>query len=176
MNQLIQLSPDAVAEYRTATNNYSAEYGRASGAVVNVSVKSGTNAFHGGMWEFLSNTELNAVGFFQPLGGVKPVYRQNQFGATLGGRVIKDKLFFFVDYEGQRRNVGALQFATLPSSGADRQLRQGGSKRPSRPRHPRAGGAVLFASPGSMAASRPSASACPACLRQTASADSPRIR
>ena len=115
-NQLIQLSPDAVAEYRTATNNYSAEYGRASGAVVNVSVKSGTNAFHGGMWEFLRNTELNAVGFFQPLGGVKPVYQQNQFGATLGGRVIKDKLFFFVDYEGQRRNVGALQFGTLPST------------------------------------------------------------
>lgn len=115
-NQVVQLSPDAVQEYRVATDNYSAEYGRASGAVVNVSVRSGSNGFHGAAYEFLRNTQLNAVGFFQPTGGVKPVYQQNQFGATNGGRIIKDKLFYFVDYEGQQRVVRTLQFATLPTA------------------------------------------------------------
>ncbi len=115
-NQIVQLNPDAVAEYRVATDNYSAEYGRASGAVINATIRSGTNSFHGSAWEFVRNTELNAVGFFQPLGGVKPVYQQNQFGASLGGRIIKDKLFFFVDYEGLRRVQRALTFATIPTA------------------------------------------------------------
>lgn len=114
-NQVVQLNPDAVAEYRVATNNYSAEYGRASGAVINATIRSGTNSFHGSAWEFVRNTELNAVGFFQPLGGVKPVYQQNQFGASGGGRIIRDKLFFFVDYEGLRRVQRALTFATVPT-------------------------------------------------------------
>jgi hypothetical protein len=115
-NQVVQINPDAVAEYRVATDNYSAEYGRASGAVINATIRSGTNSFHGSAWEFLRNTQLNAVGFFQPLGGVKPVYQQNQFGASLGGRIIKDKLFFFVDYEGLRRVQRALTFATIPTA------------------------------------------------------------
>ena len=118
-NQVIQAIPDAVAEYRVATDNYSAEYGRASGAVINATIRSGTNSFHGSAWEFLRNTQLNAVGFFQPLGGVKPVYQQNQFGASLGGRIIKDKLFFFVDYEGLRRVTSRCTFATIPTAGSE---------------------------------------------------------
>ena len=98
-NQAIQLNPDAVAEFKVQTNNFSAEYGRAGGAIVNVSVRSGTNEFHGAAWEFLRNTKLNAVGFFKPALG-KPVFQQNQFGAAFGGPIRKNKTFFFADYEG----------------------------------------------------------------------------
>jgi hypothetical protein len=114
-NQVVQLNPDAVEEFRVVTNNFSAEYGRAGGAVINASVRSGTNDFHGSAWEFLRNTKLNAVGFFRPSTGVKPVLVQNQFGAAFGGRIIKDKTFFFLDYEGLRRVERNLQFATLPT-------------------------------------------------------------
>ena len=100
--QVIQASPDAVQEFRLDTNNYSAEYGRAAGAVINASVRSGTNEFKGAVWEYGRNTALNATGFFQPVGGQKPVLQQNQFGGVLGGPLRKDKLFFFADYEGTR--------------------------------------------------------------------------
>lgn len=102
-NQVVQVSPDAVAEFKVVTNNYSAEYGRAGGAIINASVKSGTNEFHGAAWEFLRNTQLNAIGFFQPRENKKPTLVQNQFGAALGGPILKDKLFVFGDYEGFRR-------------------------------------------------------------------------
>jgi hypothetical protein len=115
-NQVVQLAPDTVAEFRVETSNFSAEYGRAAGAVINAATKSGTNALHGSAWEYLRNTNLNAVGFFKPAGGVKPVYIQNQFGATLGGAVKKDKLFYFVDYEGLRRIQRTLTFATVPTA------------------------------------------------------------
>ena len=82
-NQAIQLSPDAVAEFKVQTDNFSAEYGRAGGAIINVSLKSGTNQFHGAAWEFLRNTDLNAVGYFKPANG-KPVFQQNQFGGVFG--------------------------------------------------------------------------------------------
>jgi hypothetical protein len=114
-NQIVQINPDAVAEYRVETNNFSAEYGHASGAVIVATTKSGTNQLHGSMWEFLRNTDLNAIGFFQPLGGVKPTFNQNQFGAAAGGPIVKDKLFLFADYEGLRRSQSQLAFATLPS-------------------------------------------------------------
>jgi hypothetical protein len=114
-NQVIQLNPDAVEEFRVVTNNFSAEYGRAGGAVINASLRSGTNAFHGSAWEFLRNTKLNAVGFFRPSTGVKPVLVQNQFGAAFGGRIIRDKTFFFVDYEGLRRVERSLNFASIPT-------------------------------------------------------------
>ena len=71
-NQVIQVSPDAVAEFKVQTNNYSAEYGRSGGAVVNASYRSGTNQFHGSVWEFFRDTALNATGFFKPTGGTKP--------------------------------------------------------------------------------------------------------
>ena len=114
-NQIVQINPDAVAEFRVETNNFSAEYGHASGAVVVATTKSGTNQLHGSMWEFLRNTDLNAIGFFQPLGGVKPTFNQNQFGASAGGPIRKNKLFLFADYEGLRRSQSQLTFATVPS-------------------------------------------------------------
>jgi hypothetical protein len=115
-NQVVQIAPDAVAEYRVETNNYSAEYGHASAAIINASTRSGSNQLHGSAWEFLRNTSLNAVGFFQPPGGVKPVYQQNQFGASAGFAILRDKLFFFGDYEGQRRNTRTLTTATVPTA------------------------------------------------------------
>jgi hypothetical protein len=99
---VVQVAPDAVQEFKVITNTYSAEYGRVGGAVVNSSIRSGSNQLHGAAWEFLRNTNLNAVGFFKPTGGAKPVYIQNQFGGAAGGPVKKDKLFLFGDYEGLR--------------------------------------------------------------------------
>jgi hypothetical protein len=114
-NQVVQLTPDAVAEFRVETDNYSAEYGRAAGAVINVTTRSGTNVFHGAAWEYLRNTDLNAVGFFKPNGGIKPVFIQNQFGGAAGGPIRKDKMFIFGDYEGLRRITRTLTFATVPT-------------------------------------------------------------
>ncbi|MBA3439951.1 MAG: TonB-dependent receptor, partial [Pyrinomonadaceae bacterium] len=114
-NQVVQVSPDAVAEFKVQTNTYSAEFGRSGGAVVNASYRSGTNGFHGALWEFHRNTILNAVGFFKPAGGVKPTLLRNQFGFTLGGPIIKDKTFFFIDYEGFRQIAKNLVFSTLPT-------------------------------------------------------------
>ncbi len=117
-NQVIQASPDALAEFKVQTDNYSAEFGRAAGAVINASIRSGTNGYHGSAWEFLRNTSLNAVGFFNTFapGVSKPVFIQNQFGAAFGGRIIRDKLFFFVDYEGLRRVTKTAQFSALPTA------------------------------------------------------------
>src|SRR6266851_160065 len=99
----IQPSPDAIAEFRVLTNTFDAEYGRNSGAVVNVVTKSGTNDIHGNAYEFFRNQNLNAKGFFDT---TKLDYLQNQFGATLGGPIKKDKTFFFVTYEGDRIRRG----------------------------------------------------------------------
>ncbi len=115
-NQVINLPPDALTEFRIVTNNMSAEYGRASGAMVNASMRSGTNQLHGAAWEFLRNTDLNAIGFFKPAGGVKPVLQRNQFGATLGGPIVKDRAFFFANYEGFRENNKFLTFSVLPTA------------------------------------------------------------
>ncbi len=112
-NQVVQLNPDAVEEFKVQTNNFSAEFGRAGGAVINASVRSGTNEFHGSVWEFIRNTKLNAVGAIRPSTGVKPVLIQNQFGGAFGGPIRKDKLFFFADYEGFRRVERTLQFASI---------------------------------------------------------------
>ena len=95
-SQVVQPSPDAIAEFKVITSNYSAEYGRVGGAVVNAVMRSGTNQFHGTAYEFLRNTDLNATGFlFSPAVFVKPTLQRNQFGATIGGPLIKNKLFFF---------------------------------------------------------------------------------
>jgi len=115
-NQVSQPSPDAVQEFQVQTNNFSAEFGRAGGAVINASLRSGTNGFHGSAYDFVRNTSLNAVGFFKPTRGIKPVLIQNQFGFTVGGPIIKDRTFFFLDYEGFRRITRALQFATVPTA------------------------------------------------------------
>ena len=121
-NQVVQASPDAVQEFKVQTNNFSAEYGRAGGAVINAAIRSGTNEFHGTAYEFFRNTSLNAVGFFKPTVppgrtvGVKPVLQQNQFGATFGGPIRRDKTFFFTDYEGFRRVARSLQLGTVPTA------------------------------------------------------------
>ncbi|HVG26886.1 MAG TPA: TonB-dependent receptor, partial [Acidobacteriaceae bacterium] len=116
-NENIPPSPDAVAEFRVETNNYSAEYGRASGAVINVATRRGTNQFHGKAYDYLRNTNLNASGPFAGAAGTpKPTLIRNQFGGTFGGRIIRDHTFFFADYEGQRQISHALQTATLPTS------------------------------------------------------------
>jgi Carboxypeptidase regulatory-like domain/TonB dependent receptor len=110
----IQPSPDAIAEFRVLTNTFDAEYGRNSGAVVNVVTKSGTNELHGNVYEFFRNKDLNAKGFFDT---TKLEYLQNQFGATLGGPIRKDKTFFFVTYEGNRVRRGTSgDTVTVPTS------------------------------------------------------------
>jgi hypothetical protein len=114
-NQVIQPNPDALAEFKVETNNYSAEYGRSTGAVINATIKSGTNQLHGELWEFVRNTDFNATGFFKPVGGVKPAFNQNQFGAAAGGPIKKDRMFVFGDYEAFRRVFHPIQFATLPT-------------------------------------------------------------
>ena len=99
----IQPTPDAIEEFRVISNTFDAEYGRNSGAVVNVVTKSGTNQFHGNIYEYFRNTVLNAQGFFNT---VKPQENQNQFGGTFGGPIVKDRTFFFVSYEGRRVRQG----------------------------------------------------------------------
>ncbi len=115
-NQVVQASPDAVQEFQVQTNNFSAEFGRAGGAVINASLRSGTNEIHGSIYNFLRNTSLNATGFFKPTRGEKPVLIQNQFGGTIGGPIVKDRTFYFADYEGFRRITRSLAFATVPTA------------------------------------------------------------
>jgi hypothetical protein len=114
-NQVMQPPPDAVAQFKVVTNNMSAEYGRAGGATINVAYQSGTNRFQGAAWEFFRDTSLNATGFFKPLGGEKPPLRRNQFGFVLGGPIVKNRAFFFVDYEGFRQTRENVAFFTVPT-------------------------------------------------------------
>jgi len=118
-SQVVQASPDAVAEFRVITSNFNAEYGRVGGGVVSAAMRAGTNQLHGTAYEFLRNTDLNAVGFFAPTGGQKPTLQRNQYGFTVGGPFIKNKLFFFADYEGYRQLQRYLNFDSLPTM-ADR--------------------------------------------------------
>ncbi|HEX4134346.1 MAG TPA: carboxypeptidase-like regulatory domain-containing protein [Bryobacteraceae bacterium] len=101
-------SPDAIAEFKVQTSTFDASYGRNPGANVNVVTKSGTNGFHGTLFEFFRNEDLNANSFFQNSlgGGSKQVLKQNQFGGTFGGPIKKDKLFFFGSYQGTRQLNG----------------------------------------------------------------------
>jgi hypothetical protein len=122
-SQVVQPSPDAIAEFKMTTSNFSAEYGRVGGGVVNAALRSGTNEFHGTAYEFLRNTDLNAIGYIfgqRPATFQKPTLHRNQFGLTIGGPIIRNKLFFFGDYEGFRSSLGFLNFYTLPDA-AERQ-------------------------------------------------------
>jgi hypothetical protein len=110
---VIQPSVDALAEFKVQTNAYSAEFGRGNGAVMNAVIKSGTNQFHGDVWEFLRNDIFDARNAFDEFG--RQEYRQNQFGATLGGPIVKNRLFFFGDYEGLRRRQALPQLALVPT-------------------------------------------------------------
>ena len=99
----VQPTPDAIEEFRVISNTFDAEYGRNSGAVVNVVTKSGTNQWHGNVYEYFRNKVLNAQGYFNT---VKPQFNQNQFGGTFGGPLRKDRTFFFTSYEGRRVRQG----------------------------------------------------------------------
>ncbi len=118
-NQIISVPPDSVAQFSVVTNNQSAEYGRSSGATINVATQSGGNKFHGLLYDFVRNTSLNAAGFFKPPTGTvafrKPTTNRNQFGGNVGGPIFKDKFFFFLDYEGLRSITKPLFVLTLPT-------------------------------------------------------------
>lgn len=108
---------DAIQEFKIQTNDYSAEFGRSAGAVLNATIKSGTNEIHGDVWEFLRNDALDAANFFENAGGIpKGEYRQNQFGFTVGGPIKKDKTFFFGDYEGTRIRQALPSENTVPTA------------------------------------------------------------
>ena len=109
------LGIEAIAEFSVLTNTYSAQFG-GNGAVVNTASKSGTNSFHGSAYEFLRNSALDARNFFD--GSSVPAFRQNQFGASLGGPIKKDKLFFFVNDEELRRVLGQTVVAQVPDANA----------------------------------------------------------
>src|SRR5262249_34781406 len=104
---------DAVREFKILTGTYSAEYGRQAGGQIMVTTQSGTNAFHGSIWEFHRNSALDARNFFTPQ---KPGFRRHQFGGVLGGPIKKDRTFFFAAYEGQRRGQQEASLATVPSA------------------------------------------------------------
>ena len=109
---------DAIGEFKLQTNSFSAEFGRAGGAVLNASLKSGTNDFHGAVWEFLRNDNLDATDFFlNSSGRKKGEFKQNQFGVAAGGRIVRNKTFWFADYEGTRiRQAVPLTGRTVPTA------------------------------------------------------------
>ena len=109
-------SVDAVGEFKVVTNNMSAEYGFRMGPKVLVSIKSGANQLHGSAFEFIRNEKLDATNFFaNRSGSVKPTLRQNQFGGTIGGPIVRNKTFGFFSYQGTRIRLGRTFLATVPS-------------------------------------------------------------
>lgn len=106
---------DAIEEFRVDTNSYSAEYGRSNGGVIMVNQKSGTNEFHGTLFEFFRHEALNARNLFATT-GPKPRFRRNQYGFVLGGPIQQDKTFFFVAWQGTRQRTGIVRTSTVPSS------------------------------------------------------------
>ena len=112
---VLQTNVDAIQEFKVQTSNYSAEFGRSGGAVINATIKSGTNQFHGTAFEFLRNDDLDSRGFFEPAGQPKAPFKQNQFGATLGGPIRRNKTFFFMDYQGTRVATAQTGISTVPT-------------------------------------------------------------
>jgi hypothetical protein len=112
---VLKTNVDAIQEFKVQTSNYSAEFGRSGGAVINATIKSGTNGLHGTLFEFLRNSALDARGYFEPPDDTKAPFRQNQFGFTLGGPIKRDKLFFFVDYQGTRIGTSVTDISTVPT-------------------------------------------------------------
>ncbi len=108
--------PDAIQEFKILTHSYNAEYGRNAGSVVNVVTRSGTNSWHGAAWEFNRNDSLQSRNFFAPANQPKPELKQNQFGASLGGPLARNKLFAFAYYEGYRYQQGITTVLTVPTA------------------------------------------------------------
>src|SRR6266852_3911242 len=111
----VNLGVDAVEQFSVLTSNYPAQHGRSSGGIIGASTRSGTSEFHGSVYEFFRNSVLDARNFFDTK---KPPFRRNQFGASLGGPIIKDRTFIFGDYEGLRSSLGVTQVDTVPSAAA----------------------------------------------------------
>ncbi|MBI3682453.1 MAG: carboxypeptidase regulatory-like domain-containing protein [Acidobacteria bacterium] len=114
-HEVIQPSVDAVQEFKVETSNYSAEYGYSAGAVVNATIKSGTNGFHGSVFEFVRNNHFDARNFFQRPSDRQAILQRNQFGGTAGGRIARDKLFFFSSWERTVENRGLTITTTVPT-------------------------------------------------------------
>src|SRR5216684_9023393 len=122
-NYVVLPPVDAIEEFKVQTSDFSAEFGRSGAAVLNATIKSGTNNFHGTAWEFFRNDKLDAADYFENAGGIKKgALRQNQFGFSAGGPVLipkvyngKNKLFFFADYEGLRRRQGTVLAGAVPT-------------------------------------------------------------
>jgi hypothetical protein len=114
--QAVQPPPDALQEFRVQTRTYSAEFGTSAGAVINASIKSGSNGFHGDVWEFVRNNKFDANTFFNNLGGVpRGHFSQNQFGGTIGGPIIKNKTFFFFDAQDFTSRKATSITSTVPT-------------------------------------------------------------
>jgi hypothetical protein len=125
-NQIIAPPPDSIAQFEVVTNNESAEYGRSSGATINVATRAGGNKFHTTLYEFLRNTDLNAFGFIKPISKdsvtglpypfFKPGFDRNQFGADFSGPIMKNRFFYFLDYEGFRQTLTPTTVGTVPTT------------------------------------------------------------
>lgn len=118
--RLLTGSLDSLSEFRIQTSNYRAEYGRAAGTVITVASRAGTNAYHGALFEYFRNSALDARNYFNTANQLKDPFRYNNFGGNLGGRIWRDRTFFFTNYEGSRQRLGARGTGTVPSA----QMRQ----------------------------------------------------
>jgi outer membrane receptor protein involved in Fe transport len=112
------LGVDAIQEFSVLTSNYSAEYGKTSGGVVNAITRSGTNQFHGSGYEFIRNNHLDARNYFDDPTQSTPPFKRNQFGGAIGGPIFKNRTFFFADYEGIRQSKGITTVTFVPSQSA----------------------------------------------------------
>ncbi len=111
---MVQPSVESIAEFKVLTGSFSAEFGRGAG-VVSVSTRSGSNDYHGEAFDYLRNSWLDARNYFNPTTQKQPAYRRNQFGGAVGGKIIRDKLFFFADYYGQRSLKGIVNLNSVPT-------------------------------------------------------------
>lgn len=112
-NYVVMPPPDALQEFKVETDNYDAEFGRSTGAIVNATTKGGTNSFHGTLYEFLRNQNMDAMNYFDTS---RQPYHQNQFGASIGGPIFRSKLLFFVDYEGLRVSQAQTTTSVVPTA------------------------------------------------------------
>ena len=115
-NVVVSPPPDAIEEFNIAKTNYSAEFGGKSGGVINVITQSGTSRFHGALYEFLRNDVFDAKNFFSPANQPTPPFQENQFGASLGGPIIKDRTFFFADYDGVQVRKSLSHLFSVPTA------------------------------------------------------------
>src|SRR5262249_6658487 len=111
----LSLGTDSIQEFSVVSSNYSAAYALTSGGVINALTRSGTSEFHGAAYEFVRNDAMDARGFFD---SSKPPFRRNQFGASAGGPIVKEKLFAFANYEGLRQSLTTTTIDTVPSPAA----------------------------------------------------------